>query len=183
VSGAEEYLEVVDADERVIGLAPRSEIHRRGLMHRSAHVLLMNRRGEVFLQQRAESKDECPGLWDSAAAGHVDPGESYAQCAERELAEELGVTVAGELQYLGVLPASRETAFEHSAVFLYRHDGPLRLDPVEVAGGAWLDPAALQRRVEADDATLTPTLRVIWRAFAGACCEAQGSGGSPGMQA
>ena len=60
-------------------------------MHRAVHILVFNQRGELFLQKRSMSKDNDPGMWDSSAAGHVDSGESYLDCATREIEEELGV--------------------------------------------------------------------------------------------
>ena len=87
----DELLTEVDSEDRVIGPRARGEIHRLGLRHRSVHILVFNPRGELFLQQRAASKDINPGLWDTSAAGHVDHGESYDACARRELREELGI--------------------------------------------------------------------------------------------
>ena len=162
---SDELLEVVDAQDRVVGLERRREIHRRRLMHRSAHVLLVNTDGALFLQQRAAHKDECPGMWDSSAAGHVDPGESYEACARRELGEELGVPASVELLRLGKMQARADTGFEHAEVFLCRYDGPLRLDPLELADGQWLSCEAMDARVAGEDATLTLSLCLIWKRF------------------
>ena len=75
MSSSHELLDVVDDNDEVIAIKTRGEIHARGLMHRSVHILVFNSRGEVFLQKRSLSKDEQPGKWDSSAAGHVDSGE------------------------------------------------------------------------------------------------------------
>ena len=64
----EEILEIVDSDNRVIGTAGRSEIHKQHFMHRSVHVFLFNSAGELFLQKRAQTKDEFPGYYDSSAS-------------------------------------------------------------------------------------------------------------------
>ncbi len=74
----EEILEIVNKDNQVTGRAPRSQIHAQQLMHRAVHIFLFNSRGELFLQTRSAQKDEFPGYYDSSAAGHVDPQESYA---------------------------------------------------------------------------------------------------------
>ena len=37
------------------------------------------------------SKNWCPGYWDVAFGGCVDYGESYDECASRELKEESGL--------------------------------------------------------------------------------------------
>ncbi len=165
MSVSEELLDVVDADDRVVGRATRGEIHARGLMHRAVHVLVFNRAGDLFLQRRSLAKDENPGLWDSSAAGHVDSGEEYVDCARREIGEELGIDAGIELEALFRLPASAVTGFEHCAVFRVVHDGPLRLDPDEIDDGEWIGVDTLDARVAADDPQLTDSLRLIWRTF------------------
>jgi isopentenyl-diphosphate delta-isomerase len=54
-------------------------------------VLLFRPDGALILQQRAASKDVCPGCWDLSAAEHLKPGESYIDAAHRGLGEELGL--------------------------------------------------------------------------------------------
>lgn len=161
-SSSEEWLEVVDGNDAVVGIERRGVIHARGLMHRSAQVLVFNGAGEVFLQKRSDGKDEFPGLWDSSAAGHVDPGEDYEDCARRELAEELGITAPVELEHLFRIPAAEATGWEHCSVFRCRWDGPLFLQPDEVAGGRWVGPAEMRRLVADPDSELTPAIRRIW---------------------
>ena len=158
-----EWLDVVDENDEVIGRERRGVIHARRLMHRSAQVLVFNSKGEMFLQKRSAHKDEFPGLWDSSAAGHLDAGEDYIDCARRELAEELGITAPVELEPLFRLPASADTGWEHCSVFRCRYDGPLSLDGNEVAEGRWLSATEMNRLVDDDDATLTPAIRRIWR--------------------
>ena len=58
---SQELLDVVDAEDRVIGVKTRGEIHAQGLMHRAVHILVFNSKGELFLQKRSMSKDENPG--------------------------------------------------------------------------------------------------------------------------
>jgi len=165
VSVSEELLDVVDAQDRVIGVKTRGEIHSRGLMHRAVHILLFNEAGRVFLQKRSLSKDENPGLWDTSAAGHVDSGEDYLGCALREIHEELGIEAGPGFEFLFKMEPCRATGNEHSKVFRYRHDGPLRLHSGEIDDGAWLEPKTLDERVAAGDPTLTQVLARIWRRY------------------
>src|SRR6185503_11007000 len=89
-----EYFDVVNERDEVIDRRSRPDVHRLGLRHRAVHVLVFNRRGELFLQKRSLRKDCFPGAWDSSAAGHLDRGEDYDACALREVREELGITLA-----------------------------------------------------------------------------------------
>jgi isopentenyl-diphosphate delta-isomerase type 1 len=160
---SEELLEIVDENDRVIGTEHRGVIHEKGLMHRSAQVLVFNARGDLFLQKRSLSKDEFPGLWDSSAAGHVDPGESYFDCARRELAEELGIDAGDTLQQLFRLKAQPDTGFEHCRVFTCLHEGPMTLQPGEVDAGRWVTPTEMDELDDDADAPLTPAVRRFWR--------------------
>ena len=165
MSVSEELLDVVDENDRVIGTRTRGEIHAAGLMHRAVHILVFNARGEVFLQKRSLLKDEQPGMWDSSAAGHVDSGEDYLDCAAREIEEELGIAPQHPLQPLFKLPASTRTGNEHCMVYRYDFEGPLVLQAEEIDDGAWIEPGAMDRRVAEGDATLTDAVQLIWQRY------------------
>ncbi len=160
-----ELLDVVDADDRVIGVKTRGEIHAQGLMHRAAHILVFNTSGELFIQKRSMSKDNDPGLWDSSAAGHVDRGEDYQSCAIRELGEELGLTATASLEILFRLSASPITGMEHCIVYRCIDDGPFELQAEEIDEGAWISASEMDRRVSGDDPTMTRVLQLIWNKF------------------
>src|SRR5215510_5585248 len=121
---AEEIFDVVNERDEVIGKRTRAEVHRLGLMHRAVHVLVFNSEGKVFLQKRSMTKDRQPGLWDSSASGHLDVGESYDDCALRELREEIGLDLQAAPRRLFKLPASPETDQEHVWVYRCQADGP-----------------------------------------------------------
>ena len=48
------------------------------------------------MQQRSDEKDYCPGYFDVPTGGVVAAGESDEDCAERELREELGLSLLGD---------------------------------------------------------------------------------------
>ena len=88
---ADEPLQLVDEQDRVVGVAARGEVHRLGLLHRAVNVVVVDSRGRVFLQQRAAAKAVAPLHWDVSASEHLAPGEAWADAARRGLREELGV--------------------------------------------------------------------------------------------
>ena len=57
---------------------------------RFASVVLVDSRGWVLLQERDEHPQLDPEKW-GFVGGHVEPGESYAEAAHRELHEETGL--------------------------------------------------------------------------------------------
>lgn len=165
VSVSHELLDVVDESDNVIAVKTRGEIHAEFLMHRAVHILVFNSSGALFLQKRSLSKDEQPGKWDSSAAGHVDSGESYYDCARREIEEELGIKTVQPLEQLFKLQASALTGNEHCMVYRYQHDGQMVLHPGEIDDGDWISVSAMDRRVASDDPDLTDSVCLIWKEY------------------
>lgn len=156
---AEEIFDVVDQDDRVIGQAPRSQVHARGLLHRAASIFVFNSKGELLVQHRSATKDEFPSCYTSSASGHLGAGEGYEESAEREMFEEIGITAP--LEYLTKLPASRDTANEFTVLFRAVTDQVPTFDPNEVAGGEYVALADLQRRMAAHPEQYTPPFRSL----------------------
>jgi isopentenyl-diphosphate delta-isomerase type 1 len=129
----EEQLEIVDGAGRVIGRALRSECHGNpDLIHRTAHVLVFNAKGELLLQKRSEDKDIQPGKWDTSVGGHLDVGETYEEAARREMAEELGIRDT-DLIYLYEYPIRNEIESENMRTYRCTYDGPITPDPKEIS--------------------------------------------------
>lgn len=163
---SEEIFDVVDEGDCVIGRERRSEVHRRGLRHRAAHILVFNERGEVFLQKRSMSKDRCPGVWDSSASGHLDCGEDYDACAVRELREEIGLRVSRCPARLFKLEACEATDQEFVWVYRCRAEGPFTLHPEEIERGDWFPADEVTRWVEERPEEFAPAFVHIWRRMA-----------------
>ena len=163
----EEWFDVVNDRDEVLGQRPRNEVHRLGLMHRAAHVLVFNARGQVFLQKRSLKKDRQPGVWDSSASGHVDAGEDYDACAVRELREELGWAPPEPPRRLFKFTASPDTDQEH--VWVYRADGegPFQLNAEEIDDGGWFTPAEVSRWMAERPHDFASALLAIWDRIAG----------------
>ena len=161
----EELIAVVDKHDQFIENQPRNKVHQLGLRHRAVHILVFNDKQQLFLQKRSLSKDINAGLWDTSAAGHVDAGESYDNCAHRETIEELGVCVDKTLTFLFKLPAKPETGMEFVQVYRSMHNGPFTLETGEIDGGQWFDIKDITRRVAENDPTLTDTFKALWLKF------------------
>ena len=109
----EEIFDVVDPADRVIGQAPRSQVHSLHLLHRAVHVLLFDRSGALLVQKRSATKDTYPGCYDSSASGHLNAGEEYDAAAARETQEELGLVIPlGTLQKQFKIDACADTGWE-----------------------------------------------------------------------
>lgn len=145
----EEQFYVVDEDDNVVGCASRSECHRRGLIHRSVYVIVVNERGEIFLQKRSIKKDLYPGYYACSATGHVEYGESYENAAKRELKEELGIEAP--IKMIGKFKCFSDIEREISALFVCHYNGPLNLNSEEVSGGEFVDIKEVRRLLESGE--------------------------------
>ncbi len=162
LSRMDEIFDVVDDKDQVIGQQPRSELHRLGLLHRAAHVLVFNSAGQVFLQKRSMNKDRQPGVWDSSASGHINAGEDYDTGAVRELREEIGLRAIEPLERLFKLPASAETDQEHVWIYRCHAEGPFQLNPEEVEAGDWFAPQEVTRWMGERPQDFATALLFIW---------------------
>ncbi|MDX1762989.1 MAG: NUDIX domain-containing protein [bacterium] len=130
--GEVEYFEIVDDGDRVIGTAPRSRCHGDpSLVHRVAHVIVVNRKGELLLQKRSLEKDIQPGKWDTSVGGHLNVGEGYEVAARREMKEELGIE-AESIDFLYAYPLRNAVESENVRTYLCRYDGPIFFDREEI---------------------------------------------------
>lgn len=158
-----EILEIVDADDNVVGLATRAEIHRKNLMHRAVHLFVFNGEGRIYVQRRSATKDRHPRKLDSSAAGHVDPGESYETTAIRELKEELGVD-ADVTEVIHVPPCPM-TDNEHVVLFTVTTDREPVPDADEVESGAFMTPEDLSDLMEREPTDFVPAFVLLWREY------------------
>jgi 16S rRNA (adenine1518-N6/adenine1519-N6)-dimethyltransferase len=158
-----ERFPVVDDQDRLLGEAPRAEVHGNNLRHRAVHILVFNHSGELFLQKRSRWKDRHPRLWDSSAAGHVDAGEDYDMAAHRELREELGVDA--ELTRVAKLPASERTGQEFTWLYQAQHDGPFELARAEIEYGEFFSTDVVSGWVKARPADFAPVFVECWQTF------------------
>ena len=161
-----EILDVVNADDLVMGTMEREEIHRKKLFHRSVHVFVFDDAGRIYLQRRSMDKEEHPGKWDSSASGHVGKGESYQEAAGRELEEEIGLRASPEP--LIKLPASEETGMEHSMLFQVRMgptDPSPRPSPQEILEGRFLQTEEIEGGIASEPEAFSPSFRLLFRLY------------------
>ena len=74
---SEEFVDIVDDSDCVVGQALRSDVRRKNLRHRSVYILVFNSSGQLFAHRRTLTKDVFPGYWDVAVGGVLTAGEEF----------------------------------------------------------------------------------------------------------
>ena len=144
----EEYLEVYTSTNQPTGQSfPRSEVHRKGLWHKTMHcwIIYRNKKGKDFVvfQRRSAWKDSDPNKFDTTAAGHYTAAIPIEQQRFREIEEELGLKpIPTEIVYAGLRVNVEDSQaefqnHEFQDVYFWKNATPLKdyvLQTDEVSG-------------------------------------------------
>jgi isopentenyl-diphosphate Delta-isomerase len=87
---ADEIVDVVDTDNRVLHVVPKHEAHQKGLLHRTVISEVFDSQGRWTLVRPAAHKQDA-GQWVSPIGGHVSSGETEEEALKREALEETGL--------------------------------------------------------------------------------------------
>lgn len=88
----EELVEHVDPDGAVIEIVTRAQIRAGTLRHRCTYVFVLRPNGRLVVHRRADWKSIYAGWWDVCFGGICGVDEAWLPSAERELAEEAGLS-------------------------------------------------------------------------------------------
>ncbi|MFD8231952.1 NUDIX domain-containing protein [Streptomyces sp. NPDC059696] len=180
MSAADEILDVVDDNDRVVGRAPRGEVYARGLRHRCVFIQARDAGGRIFVHRRTATKLVFPSLYDMFVGGVVGAGESYDAAALREAEEELGVTGLPRPRHLFTFLYDDGSGRSWwSAVYEVRCELPVRPQAEEVAWHAFLPDAEVERRL-GDWEWVPDGLAAYERLKAFGAAGATGRDGAPG---
>jgi len=160
-----EYLDVVDKNNNIIGKETRANIHKQQIFHRAVHIIVLNTKGEMFIQKRSAIKDTYPNHWDVSSAGHLNVGESYESAAKRELQEELGIENV-DLEYVSEIKGSKATDFEFIKIFRCIYDGEITTNNEEISEGKFIGVNELKKLLKSKTKIkITPALKNIIRNY------------------
>lgn len=139
----------------------------------AATIILLRRGGrhndrglEILLVRRGAGQSFMPGVW-VFPGGAIDPGESAAECAARELAEETRIDLGPDPELHPwsrwvtpeVVPVRFDTWF---FVGLAPAHSPPRVDGSEVDDAAWFGPeAALEANRAGELELVFPTIKTL----------------------
>jgi len=95
----DEQLAVCTPDGRRLATVERGAVRVLGLATEAVHLVGCTRDGAMWVQQRARTKANHPGMWDTLMGGMVSAADTLPQALARETWEEAGLRM-GQLHAL-----------------------------------------------------------------------------------
>ena len=108
-----EKLDIYNENGEFIGTEERKIVHEKGLWHKTVHCWLYDKEGNVFFQKRNDR-----GTLYTTASGHISAGESITEAFQREIKEEIGLTIdANDATLVNVVPFKMDPVKEDGSIF------------------------------------------------------------------
>ncbi len=145
----DEYLDIVDENDNVIGKKKRSEIYAEHLFNfRVVNAFVVNSKGEIWIPRRTADKTIFPSCLDMSMGGHVESGESYEDTLKRETQEELNIDIDKiPCRLLGHLTPQKDNVSAHMNVYEIKMNETPNYNKNDFVEYFWLTPKALFERI------------------------------------
>ena len=137
-------------------------------MIRAAVLWIVSEDGELLLAQRAHHKAQDPGVWGTAAAGKLEPGESFDKALAREVREELALQPGDYTPHFLFEKTFAHPDGEPRTFGIYYTALPkaitthIHIDPNEVAAAAWFSLPKIQELMRTTPKALVPSANALW---------------------
>jgi isopentenyl-diphosphate Delta-isomerase len=161
---ANTLIDAVNERDEEVGTVRRGDVLREKRNFRTAHVFVINRRGELLLQRLAGKRRRHPGRWGSSVAAYLFAGETYRHGAERRMQEELGI--GPELGYLGKTEMRDAGSLKFVELFLAHSDTAAIREPDHIAELRYWPPDRISSTLRRTPEDFTPTFAHLFREFA-----------------
>ena len=164
----EEQVILVDEKDNPVGLMEKIKAHEEAVLHRAFSVFVINKKGELLLQQRALHKYHSPGLWTNTCCSHQRPGETNIEAGRRRLREEMGMDCELEDMFWFIYRAEfdnglTEHELDHVLVGYCDHN-PV-INPDEVADYKWMDVESVRQDMKSHPDLYTEWFKIIFREY------------------
>ncbi len=154
---------LVNLDNEPIGKMDKYKAHEHpAQLHRASSVWLINKKGQVLLQERSAKKIVGAGWWANAICGNLRPTEIYSECASRRLREEIGILedeVKIEPVYKFIYRAycnEKYGEYEFDQVYVGSYDGKIIFNENEVKRILWVDFDELVNQINLKTSIVSP---------------------------
>ncbi len=113
-----EILDILNEEGNIIGTEERKIVHEKGLWHIHVGIWIMNMEGKLLFQKRSFNKKGNPGKW-TRTGGHVATKETPLEGIQREVQEEIGVTIPQD--NIELINIEKMSPDEHNRHFTYNY--------------------------------------------------------------
>lgn len=149
----DEQLDIVNDYDQVIGVIDRAEFTtRKDLYSRAVLSFIINNEGKLAILRRTADKFYCP-LHLAIVGGGVQATETYEQAIVREIAEEVGLSIAPERLVLKEYLAPKEgwDSQVFKKIYEVRIDqDAIDYNPQDFCELFWLTPQEIIQKSESD---------------------------------
>ena len=151
----DEYLDLVDEHDEIVGKKHRSEVYAEGLSNfRVVNTFLINADGKLWIPRRSATKRIFPLCLDMSMGGHVSSGETYEQAFKRELNEELRINAdQTPWKFLGHLTPKAQGVSAFMNVYEIRTDRAPEYNRNDFIEYFWLSPNELFAKINNGEKT------------------------------
>lgn len=88
----QEFVVLVDEYNNEIGTAAKEMVHSDHTpLHRGFSLFVFNKKNDLLVTRRADTKKTFPGVWTNTVCGHPGPKEDVVVAVKRRLKDELGI--------------------------------------------------------------------------------------------
>lgn len=137
---------LVNEKDEVLGVMEKLKAHQEGVLHRAFSLFVFNKKGEILLQQRADSKYHGGGLWTNTCCSHPQLDEEVRMAAKERLFFEMGLKADPKSAFSFIYKGKVENdLIEHEldhVLVAYSDEDP-QINPEEVQNFRWVSPHLL----------------------------------------
>ncbi len=159
----DEYLDLVDKQDNVIGKKLRSEVYAENLNNfRVINAFVVNSKGQIWIPRRSANKRIFPLCLDMSVGGHVESGELYDESFRRETVEELNIDIKDvKYRLLGKLTPDSDGVSAFMNVYEISLDEDPKYNTDDFVEYFWLTPDEVLKRIEEGDKCKSDLPKII----------------------
>jgi isopentenyl-diphosphate delta-isomerase len=147
---------------------PKMEAHEKAVLHRAFSVFILNKNGELMLQQRAADKYHSPLLWTNTCCSHQRKGESNLEAGKRRLQEEMGFSCELKELFSFIYKAPFDnglTEHELDHVMIGHYEDSPEINREEVEDFKWMTLSNVKADIATKPSSYTAWFKIIFEKF------------------